>query len=70
MISQVTLSDETLILVARAKQLLESETLSDENRQKLEILLSGIDDAQAIGDEEDLDELEQSLLDILFDLEN
>ena len=69
-ISQVTLSDETRVLIDRAKQLLEGETLSDENRQKLETLLSNIDDAQTIGDEEDLDELEQSLLDMLFDLEN
>ena len=38
--------------------------------RNLETLLSGIDDAQEIGDEEDLDELSQSLLDLLFDLED
>jgi len=69
-ISQVTLSDETRVLIDRARQLLESETLSVENRQKLETLLSNIDDAQVIWDEEDLAELEQSLLDLLFDLED
>mgnify|MGYP002639843143 CR=1 FL=1 len=69
-LSLVSLSDETRVLVDRAQKLLEGKTLSDEDRQELGILLSGIDEAQAIGDEEDLDELAQSLLDLLFDLED
>jgi molecular chaperone DnaK len=69
-LSQVALSDEMRILVERAQKLLDGETLSDEDRQKLETLMSGIDEAQEIGDEEDLDELGPSLLDLLFDLDN
>jgi len=68
-LSEAALSDETRVLIDRAKKLLENETLSDDDHQKLETLLSDIDDAQAIGDEEDLDELTQSLLDLLFDLD-
>lgn len=69
-LSQVALTDEMRVLAGRAQKLLAGETLSDEVRHKLETLLSDIDDAQAIGDEEDLAEIAQSLLDLLFDLED
>jgi len=65
----VALSDETRVLIEHAQKLLDNETLLGEDRQKLETLLSGIDEAQEIGDEEDLDELAQSLLNLLFDLD-
>jgi molecular chaperone DnaK len=68
-LSRVTISGETRILIERAQKLLDGETLSDEDRQNLETLLSDIDEAQKIGNEEYLDELVQSLLDLLFDLE-
>ena len=67
---QVALSDETRVLIDRAHTLLQGNTLTDEDRQKLETLLADIEDAQSISDQEDLDELSQSLLDLLFDLED
>jgi molecular chaperone DnaK len=69
-LSQVTVSDETRILIERAQRLLGSGTLLDDDRQNLKMLLSDIDEAQEIGDEENLDELSQSLLDLLFDLDD
>jgi len=68
-LSQVELSDEMRVLIKRAQNLLDGETLPDDDHQKMETLLSGIDEAQEIGDKEDLDELAQSLLNLLFDLD-
>ncbi len=65
----IELSSEFEALIARADDLLATTDLESEDRDELEDLLSDIEAAQVTGDASWLDELQEALLDILFDLE-
>lgn len=65
----IELSSEFEALIARADDLLATADLESEDRDELEDLLSDIEAAQVTGDASWLDELQEALLDILFDLE-
>ena len=62
-------SGETMVLIERARALLESGTLAQEEREELEELLSEIRATQAAGQIEQRESLLEELLDLLFDLE-
>ncbi|MBU0512527.1 MAG: Hsp70 family protein [Chloroflexi bacterium] len=64
------LSAETIVLLDRARKQLEDTAITEDDRQELESLLMDIEAAQKQGDSEDLEELTQTLLDLLFDLED
>ncbi|MBC8497092.1 MAG: Hsp70 family protein [Anaerolineales bacterium] len=61
---------ETLALLERARDLLADDSLDDEDRYELEMLVTEIDAAHELGDQDSLDEALPSLLDLLFDLED
>jgi molecular chaperone DnaK len=63
-------SAEATALVKQAMQLLESDELDAEDRDELEGLLADIQAVQSAGDTSRLDELQEELLDLLFDLED
>lgn len=63
------LNEETQALLDRAQALLDGESLSDEDATSLRDLIEGIQLAQLSGDPDQLDELSEELLDLLFDLE-
>jgi molecular chaperone DnaK len=63
------LDEETQALLDRAQVLLDGESLSDEDATGLRDLIEGIHLAQLSGDPDQLDELSEELLDMLFDLE-
>ena len=65
----LVLSDETKALVRRSLKLLEDGSLEETDATNLRELLSDIDDAQTEGDQTELDELAEELLDVLFELE-
>jgi molecular chaperone DnaK len=60
---------ETGALLAKAEALIAAEATDEETRALLRSLLQGIRQARANGDEEEAAELEEELLDLLFDLE-
>jgi molecular chaperone DnaK len=60
---------ETTVLVERARRLLASGKLEPQDRAELEGLVANIQAAQAAGDTSRLEELEEALLDFLFDLD-
>ncbi|MFN2132924.1 MAG: Hsp70 family protein [Anaerolineae bacterium] len=60
---------ETMVLIERARALLESGTLAREEREALEDLVSKILDTRAPGQIEQRESLLEELLDLLFDLE-
>ena len=60
---------ETSALVERARRLLASGELEPQDRAELEELVANIQAAQAAGDTSRLEELEEALLDFLFDLD-
>ncbi len=62
------LPEDTAVLLRRADALLAGE-LDDGNRQKLSDLVMNIHTAQKDGDSTDLDELVETLEDMLFDLD-
>jgi len=62
-------SAETLVLVERARELLKGGTLLPEDRRELEELIDTVLAAQASGETTRLNELLDTLLDMLFDLE-
>jgi molecular chaperone DnaK len=62
-------SGETMVLLERAQELLDSDTLAPEDRQELEELTSAVLAAHSAGDADRLDALLEELLDLLFDLE-
>jgi molecular chaperone DnaK len=62
-------SGETMVLIERARALLESGTLAQDERQELEELVSEILATQAAGQIEQRESLLEELLDLLFDLE-
>jgi molecular chaperone DnaK len=64
-----TLSPETEALMERAENLLENNGLEPKDWEELQTLLADIRAAQASGDTAQLDELQEMLLDLLFDLE-
>jgi molecular chaperone DnaK len=66
----VTPSAETTALVKQAMQLLDSGELDAEDRDELKGLLADIQAVQSAGDTSRLDELQEELLDLLFDLED
>jgi hypothetical protein len=55
--------------VERAEQLLENNGLNPSDWKELSTLLDDIREAQKVGDTEDLRNLQEALLDTLFDLE-
>jgi molecular chaperone DnaK len=63
------LPDESAVVVRRAHDLLDGDTLKAEARQKLEIMLEGIESARTKGQSQELKDLLESLEDLLFDLE-
>lgn len=67
---EVMLPPETEALVDRARQLLTEDGLDESERTELRDLISDIKAAQAEGDVSWRDELEDELLDVLFDLED
>lgn len=60
---------ETGALLAKAEALIVDEATDEETRTLLRSLLQGIRQARADADEEEAGELEEELLDLLFDLE-
>jgi len=60
---------ETMVLIERARALLESGTLAPEEQEVLEDLVSEILDTRAPGQIEQRESLLEELLDLLFDLE-
>jgi hypothetical protein len=58
-----------MVLLERAQELLDSDTLAPEDRQELEELTSAVLAAHSAGDADRLDALLEELLDLLFDLE-
>jgi molecular chaperone DnaK len=60
---------ETGALLAKAEALIVNEATGEETRTLLRSLLQGIRQARANADEEEAAELEEELLDLLFDLE-
>lgn len=62
-------SAETHVMLDRAQKLLAGETLDPEERDELQSLVDDIRTAQLARDPEKLEELLQTLLDLLFDLE-
>jgi molecular chaperone DnaK len=65
----IELSPEFEALMVRADDLLATTELESDDRDDLENLLADIEVAQVTGDASWLDELQEALLDILFDLE-
>ncbi len=65
----IGLSAEMKVLIERAQRLLAEDTLEPDDRQDLEALLTDVEEARSEGDAEWLRDLEEDLLDILFDLE-
>ena len=65
----IELSPEFEALMVRADDLLATTELESDDRDELEDLLADIEVAQVTGDASWLDELQEALLDILFDLE-
>jgi molecular chaperone DnaK len=64
-----SLSAETAALVERAEQLLEHNGLDPSDWEDLTTLLADIREAQKAGDAQQLRNLQEALLDLLFDLE-
>jgi len=64
-----TPSAETQVLLERAKKLLAGDELGPEDRAELNELIADVQAAQAAGDASGLEELLETLLDFLFDLE-
>ena len=62
-------SGETMVLLERARALLESGTLAPQEREEVEELVSEILATQAAGQLEQRESLLEELLDLLFDLE-
>jgi len=62
-------SGETMVLIERARGLLDSGTLAQDEREELEALVSEILATQAAGQIEQRESLLEELLDLLFDLE-
>jgi molecular chaperone DnaK len=60
---------ETNVLLAKAEALIADETLDEEDRIELRTLADSIRAARVMGDEETVSEMEDALLDLLFDLE-
>ncbi|MEA3338530.1 MAG: Hsp70 family protein, partial [Chloroflexota bacterium] len=65
----VALDAETIALMNQARQLLEDDDLAPEDRAELEEIVDDIQTAQAAGEAALVEELEEDLLDVLFDLE-
>ncbi|MCP4540823.1 MAG: Hsp70 family protein [Chloroflexi bacterium] len=65
----VELSAEMLALLEQAQQLLDNDELEPEDGDELKELVTDIQAAQLEGDAAHLDELQEELLDFLFDLE-
>ena len=66
----VALSAETTVLVERSRRLLDGDELGPEDRGELERLIADIRVAEAAGDAERVEEVQEELLDLLFDLES
>jgi molecular chaperone DnaK len=66
----VELPSEMLALLEQARQLLDNDELEPEDRAELEELLADVQTAQLAGDAAPLEELQEELLDFLFDLED
>lgn len=66
---QPLLSDEHSALARRAESLLAGNQLEEKDRKPLADLLARIEDARSAGDIEDLEELLDTLEDMLFDLD-
>jgi molecular chaperone DnaK len=66
----IVIPEESVILLAHAHELLASDTLKAESRQALGSLLVRIESAQAAGETENLEDLLDTLEDLLFDLED
>jgi molecular chaperone DnaK len=64
-----TTSGETMVLLERARLLLESGTLARDEREALEALVAEILDTGTAGQIEQRESLLEELLDLLFDLE-
>jgi len=62
-------SGEVTVLVERARELLDRDTLAPDDRRRLEDLASAVLAARAAGNTAHLEELLDTLLDLLFDLE-
>jgi molecular chaperone DnaK len=60
---------ETDALLAKAEALMTGDTVDEEDREMLRFLVEAIREALAQGDEEAAEDLEDELLDVLFDLE-
>ena len=66
----IVIPEESVILLAHAHELLASDTLKAKSRQALGSLLVRIESAQAAGETENLEDLLDTLEDLLFDLED
>jgi molecular chaperone DnaK len=62
-------SGETMVLIERARELLDSDKLDPGDRLELQSALSAVLEAQAGGEIEQFESLLEELLDLLFDLE-
>jgi len=68
-LSPAGLTGETMVLIERARELLDRDTLDPEDRHELERLATEVVEAQKVGDHEQQESLLEELLDLLFDLE-
>jgi hypothetical protein len=62
-------SRETMILIERARGLLDSGTLTQDDREELQELVSIVLASQSAGQTQQSESLFEELLDLLFDLE-
>jgi len=66
----IVIPEESAILIDHANELLASDTMKAESRKELKSLIAHIESAQAAGETENLEDLLDTLEDLLFDLED